>query len=150
MTYVAAAQQQYNQAEGITDQTNTAAAAACRATFSNAVEGKDEFEFVQDSDSNNDNNLNVITYSLCLTTNKTIDLVVKDRILIMVIDSGATVHMFNTNMVFINISVPEQASIVLLGDGVTSLPVKGIGTATIYVNNKPIILPNSLYMTYLE
>eukprot|EP00957_Ditylum_brightwellii_P062288 4726487-Ditylum_brightwellii.AAC.1 len=62
MTYVVAAQQQYNQAEGIADQTNTAAA-ACRATFSNAVEDIDEFEFVQDSDSNNDNNLNIITYS---------------------------------------------------------------------------------------
>eukprot|EP00957_Ditylum_brightwellii_P085830 6528686-Ditylum_brightwellii.AAC.1 len=149
MTYATAAQQQYNQAEGIADQTNTAAATCC-VTFRDAVEEIDEFELVQDLDSNNDNNLNIITYSVCLATNKTIDFVVKDGILIIVIDSGATVHMFNTNMVFVNLLGPEQASIVLLGNGVIFFPVKGIGTATIYVNNKPIILPNSLYVPDLE
>eukprot|EP00957_Ditylum_brightwellii_P155875 11865974-Ditylum_brightwellii.AAC.1 len=149
MTYVAADQQQYKQAEGITDQTNTAAA-VCHTTFSNAVEEIDEFEFVQDSASNNDNNLNIIIYSVCLATNKTIDFVVKDRVLITIIDSGAIVHMFNTNTVFVNLLVMEQTSIVLLRDGLISLPVKGIGTTAIYVNNKPIILPNSLYVTDLE
>eukprot|EP00957_Ditylum_brightwellii_P163038 12415137-Ditylum_brightwellii.AAC.1 len=103
---MAAAQQQYNQAEGIADQTNTTSAAR-HATFRDAVEEIDEFD-------------------------------------------GATVHMFNTNTVFVNLLVPEQASIVLLGDGVTSLLVKGIETATIYVNNKLIILPNSLYVPDLE
>eukprot|EP00957_Ditylum_brightwellii_P064014 4855698-Ditylum_brightwellii.AAC.1 len=149
MTYVAAAQHQYNQAEGFADQTTIAPAAHC-ATFSNAVEEIDKFEFVPDSNTNNDNNLNVITFSVCLATNKTIDFVVKDGILIMVIDSGATVHMFNTNTVFANLSVPKQKSIVLLGDGVTSLPVKGIGTATICVNNKPITLPNFLCVPDLK
>eukprot|EP00957_Ditylum_brightwellii_P062812 4766064-Ditylum_brightwellii.AAC.1 len=61
----------------------------------------------------------------------------------MVIESGATVHMFN-------ISVLEQNSIVLLGDGVSFLPVNGIGTAIIYVNSKPIILPDSFYIPDLE
>eukprot|EP00957_Ditylum_brightwellii_P100342 7648799-Ditylum_brightwellii.AAC.1 len=49
--------------------------------------------------------------------------------IIIVVDCGATVHMFNLKSVFRTLSRPPTKAVALLGDGITSLDVEGIGEA---------------------
>eukprot|EP00957_Ditylum_brightwellii_P154939 11792785-Ditylum_brightwellii.AAC.1 len=65
---------------------------AQRTTFSNAVKEIDKLEFIHDLDTNNDTNSNVVTYSVKLATNRSLELVFKDAILVMVINSSAMMH----------------------------------------------------------
>eukprot|EP00957_Ditylum_brightwellii_P152862 11635153-Ditylum_brightwellii.AAC.1 len=104
---------------GGTAPNNTIGPTAQHTTFSNAVEEIDEFEFIQDLDTNNATNSNIVTYSVKLATNRSLELVFKDVVLVMVINSGATMHMFNTKRAFLSLQPTKKDSIVMLGDGTT-------------------------------
>ena len=69
-----------------------------------------------------------------------------------VVDSGATDHMCNDRQLFTSIheypSPPNR--FVKLGDGKTKIPIRGIGTIQYEVNNKIIILHNTLFVPDLD
>jgi hypothetical protein len=66
----------------------------------------------------------------------------------VIADSGANYHMFNAKEYFTSI-IPSSGN-VILGDGKTSLTIKGVGTVQCQVGNQVLLLHNVRYIPDLS
>jgi hypothetical protein len=66
----------------------------------------------------------------------------------VIADSGANFHMFNDEAFFTSI-LPARGQ-VILGDGKTSLPIKGVGTVKCYIDGNLLTIPDVCYVSDLS
>lgn len=97
-------------------------------------------------EANNNKDINV--YCVCFASNNKVPH--QNTCKLMIIDSGASIHMFNTKAVFESLQPPKKESFAVLGDGKTRLPIQALGPAKIYVNNQLVPLDTAAYVADLE
>jgi hypothetical protein len=126
--------------------------------FEDAVDNSDLIESVSEGTSANDTNEDGLLYFACLTyhylclarasSNQDHQSVRHAMPFPVIADSGAIFHMFKECAFFSHIT--PVAGKVLLGDGKTVLPIKGVGTVQCFVDENLVTLENVRFIPDLS